>query len=364
MRQASPIYYPALMGFRFVIASLVFMGHNPSMLVDGIPEQLRLSLLEIHGSAIFFCLSGFLITCSYLSRPFTSARDYFVFWFTRLARIYPLYLAMLLVLHCQWLFFIPELLLHLTLLKGYFASFSLNGIAQAWSLTAELTFYLLAPGIYWYIRRQSLHGAYAWTLAAGLALTLMGYLLARAGWNAYGFMADLKFSVMLTFFGRATDFFAGIWLAFHLQHRSRRPGRWRRLPVSYTFAGIAAFGVVLWGVSLFRQGEEPGFTSWYGLLLYNLLVPLASVWTIYGLIHEKTWLQRLLSTRLLMRLGYASYAFFLLHLGWVRNWFILHLTENILFHYLLMWSLAVGVYLTFEKPVYQWLKSRISGLRT
>jgi len=251
---------------------MIFALHHPGILPNGSPTIFYKIVRELHGSTIFFVLSGFLITNYIQIRSLETATDYAKFILTRLVRLYPLYWGILFVLHLQWLFFIPELLLHITLLKGYFAKVSLAGIVQTWSLTVEITFYLLTPFIFRLIKTRSLLSIYLIILFAGIILTLLGLLLNLYGFNPYGFMANFKFFLITTFFGRATDFFAGIFL-FDKIKNNQPISNIKGLRLSYTYLGIALFLVVIFVISLCGEKGDVGLKSWPGLLINNFILP-------------------------------------------------------------------------------------------
>ena len=340
---------------------MIFALHNPDILPASSPTMLYNMVRELHGSTIFFVLSGFLITNYIQTRALATATDYVKFILTRLFRLYPLYWCILLVLHLQWLFFIPELLLHITLLKGYFAKVSLAGIVQAWSLTVEITFYLLTPFIFRLIKTRSLFAIYLIILFAGVILTLAGLLLNHYGFNPYGFMADFNFFLITTFFGRATDFFAGIFLFYKIKN-NQPISNIKGLRLSYTYLGIALFLVIIFVISLCGEKGDVGLKSWPGLLINNFILPWPVILFIYGLINEQTLISKLLSSKPVSLLGNASYAFFLIHLGWVKNYVYINITPSLVANFFLLWFISILLYLFFEKPLYKLAKRKIMAL--
>jgi peptidoglycan/LPS O-acetylase OafA/YrhL len=361
MRQAVSTYYPALTGFRVVAACLVFFAHHVYFLPAGAPSWVQQLVAGSYmGVSLFFVLSGYLIARQYFNQPFDSVAGYFRYLGLRLARIFPMYWLILFFLYLRWLFAVPELLLHASLLKGYFAPFQLKGIAQAWSLTAELTFYVLAPFFFYLIKVRSL--AWAWVTAIGLGLMLAALGQALGHWdsNAYGFLPDLKNMAWYTFFGRATEFFAGIYLFRFLARPPLVAGKDPGL-IPVTYAGLLLFAIIYGTISLLGSPSVPGVASWPGLLLHNLLLPV-SIWLmLYGLIVEQTWLGYLLSRPWMVALGNASYVFYLIHLGWIRNWLVIHLDASVPLLFAMMWVLALVLHYLLERPVYQWLKNKING---
>lgn len=364
MGQASPVYYPALTGFRVVAASLVFIAHHSYVVPAGAPALVRQLVAGSYvGVSLFFVLSGFLIARQYFHHPFNSVAGYLRYLGVRLARIFPVYWLILFGLYLRWLFALPELVLHMTLLKGYFARYQLAGIIQAWTLTAELTFYALAPFLFHLIRARSLAWAWGATVLAGILLAGLGMGLDQWPGNPAGFLPDLKNMAWFTFFGRATEFFAGICLFRFLAHRPAADKKSSGL-LPLTYAGGLLFLVIFVGLNLLASPTEPAVACWPGLLLHHLLLPV-SIWLLlYGLIVEETWLGRMLAQPLLVAMGNASYVFYLIHLGWIRNWAVNYLTTSVPLLFGLMWALALVLHYSLERPLYRWLKGRISGLGT
>ena len=142
--------FSALTGLRAIAAMLIFCFHFRKFWLAHLPKIFTLILKECHiGVSIFFVLSGFLIAYTYQDRPLESGRDYLKYLAIRLARIFPVYLLILTLKYLDQGFPSPkETFLNYTLLKGFSDKYNLSGIPQSWSLTVELTFYLLAPLIF------------------------------------------------------------------------------------------------------------------------------------------------------------------------------------------------------------------------
>jgi len=100
------------------------------------------------GVDLFFVLSGFSLSLSWLRSKESSTKKFFL---RRAARILPGYFVALLV---TLLFhrsivaqeaFVPALLVHLVVQQGYFPIGGIVFIGASWSLTTEISYYLLFP---------------------------------------------------------------------------------------------------------------------------------------------------------------------------------------------------------------------------
>jgi peptidoglycan/LPS O-acetylase OafA/YrhL len=210
------------------------------------------------GVTIFFVLSGLLISLRYGDSVQLTPGWLHRYFQNRFARIYPIYfllttVALLLInfvpstAHATYnaldrLIAIP---LNVTLLRGYFQSFFFYfGVAPAWSLTVEETFYLLAPFMLLSLRRS-------W-------LPLLGYLalFTAAGVGAVhlfqgkplGFFGDLHYMQTYTFFGRCFEFLVGMGLGWVF----------KRIPTSkrYAFTLVSGLEFVLGDLAIrFRDGR-------------------------------------------------------------------------------------------------------------
>nr|WP_262890933.1 acyltransferase [Hymenobacter luteus] len=357
---ASRIYLPAFTGVRALAAYLVFLHHfNP---FRHNPEWPRLHawVLEFHiGVPVFFVLSGFLITLRYGQQPVPWRR----YMGRRLARIYPLYfLLCLATYYAFWRanHFLPHhFFFSLTLTQAFFSDAKYAGIAQAWTLTVEESFYLLAPIAFWLLRRRVPLWVQPFALlGVGLLLVLM---LSPVGAHTYGFLGSFRLMLLFSIFGRGFEFYAGMQLA-----RWYQQGRLRRYqqPAFLTLLGsgliIAALSGMVWTKGGYTYGQEHAF----GVALNNVVLPGGIIMLFAGLLTEPTWLRYLLSTRIFQILGKSSYAFYLIHLGSVRDWLALHLTPHNGLLFIVLNLLAIGLHYVIEEPLNRWLRPAVATVRS
>lgn len=122
------------------------------------------------GVDLFFVLSGFSLSLSWLRSGGVSTRAFFL---RRTARILPGYyvaLAVTLVFHRSIVGqtqFVPALLMHLVVQQGYFPLGGIVFIGATWSLTTEVSYYLLFP---WLQRAVASPKRHFVALACGLVV--------------------------------------------------------------------------------------------------------------------------------------------------------------------------------------------------
>ncbi|MCB2377965.1 hypothetical protein LGH70_10260 [Hymenobacter sp. BT635] len=95
-----------------------------------------------------------------------------------------------------------------------------------------------------------------------------------------------------------------------------------------------------------------------GIVINNFVLPGGVVFLLYGLMHEQTWLRRLLETRLFMLLGKSSYAFYLTHMGIFSVFLHTYVTQNIALNFLLLNGLSILLYRFVEDPLHKLISAR------
>jgi peptidoglycan/LPS O-acetylase OafA/YrhL len=317
--------FPVLDTLRAVGALAVFTTHatfqGGEYLRHGVVGTM-FARLDI-GVAIFFVLSGFLLSRPYIASaaaqlPMPGARRYYTkrFW-----RIAPLYVVTVVVA----LLAVPEnagaslrrWIATLTLTNTFVEKKLPQGLTQMWSLSAEVAFYLVLPMLMWLaIRRGRFAPWKVWALVAAMSISTVVWVL---------FISDpLEASTQgtpgLWLPAFATWFAAGIALALlHVQFQlgqlprgtrwvvelSRQPGVcWALIAGLFLMAATPLAGPVM-----FQVGTHGQILTKH--LLYAAVGTLMVATGIFGATGAYA---RVMSSRLLRHLGHISYGIFCIHL--------------------------------------------------
>jgi len=290
---------------------MVFFHHWPieSFQPFGLGIQRDLHI----GVTLFFVLSGFLITYRYQDGYELKKAWLFQYFRNRFARIYPLYFILcFLALAPRRDVGLQDWFLNLTLLKGFSDQYKFIGIPPSWSLSVEECFYIAAPLIF--LVRDRFRAL--WVPLAGFAVVAL-LTTALGSWlNFQSFLAPWKFVALYTIFGRFFEFFVGIWLAEVVTGKRRAPA-WSMVKFKTLtgFGGIALTPFVLATLvgGPYYYGQQHPIGIVWSLFVLPIFVALA----IHGLMSERTAASSFLSTRFMQFMGKSSYAFYLLHYGWL-----------------------------------------------
>lgn len=308
---------------------------------------------EFHiGVTLFFVLSGFIITYKYFVNRSVPLSLYL--W-NRFTKIYPVFFALTVLTFLVRGIYLNDwgenkvltLLLNFLLLKGYFSDFLFSGIAQAWTLTVEETFYLAAPvlALGWKKWRWPLFSLPAAIIGAGLCLQYLTQDL-----FPFGFLGDTRFLFNFTFFGRCFEFFVGMALAFHIH----RQIKWKHL----TYFGFVCILLSLVALALIGKDGKTGDYFPLGILVNNVALPLFGIAPLFwGLVREETRLKQLLSSKVLQVLGGSSYVFYLIHIG-IFQLALSSLGLSIYANLVILYLAAISGYYLFEQPVKVFLRSK------
>jgi peptidoglycan/LPS O-acetylase OafA/YrhL len=359
----------ALTGLRFVAALAVVLFHvlpelTPS--ADGPLE--RLGRFGYLGVSLFFVLSGFILTYTYLDHRTGGLRvTRRAFWWARVARIYPVYFLGLVLAFPFFVVYriddpsastinqnIATGVLSPLVLQAWWPTTACRWNCPAWSLSVEALFYALFPLlVVWMARRDARAVAAALTLwAAGLALAIAYLYLTPDGLRHpmaadHGFWLEmLKFNPLVHLGEFATGVAAG--LLFLRANRSTR--------LVTTIGWLATAGVtgVAW---LLLETDGPPFV----LLHTGLFAPLWAL-VIVALALGGGVVGRVLASRIMTRLGEASYALFLVHTS-VLGWFViavLRLYPDVVFleanGQRALLAVYLGVAIGISLAVFRWLE--------
>lgn len=347
--------FDALTGIRAVAATLVFVYHNRKYWRAQLhPEVLRL-VNEFHiGVSLFFVLSGFLIAYTYSTKPTESTKSYAKYLALRCARIFPLYWLIIIALSLDPKFAqLKQPALTASLLHGFSNKLNLNGLAQAWSLNVEMTFYFLAPFLCLLQRKSFLQLLLALICLLVIALGV-GQLLVLYNGNPMQFLTPLKFVLGSTFPGRFTEFLAGMILASAIQQNQSWTHKTNKTLIGSIGILVTAYTIGLFQPDIFHHGTDH-IVGWG---LHTFILPIFITLLLSGLINEQTRLQTILKSKLFILLGNASFAFYLIHISYVNirlKWFYLGPDRN----FILLWLISIFIYLLIEKQLYNLVKNKI-----
>lgn len=359
---------PSITGLRIAAALAVYASHvgAPAGAPDFVSTFFRSGYC---GVTVFFVLSGFVLAFNYfeeMRKP--SPAGLYEFFLARFARIYPLYLLVLLYVVVRQQALTGEAdgwWEHVIALQAWDGSvedaYAFNG--PGWSIGVEFFLYacfpLLIPLVAWLRSTRELLVAAGAVTAAMIGLVLWFVLSGNDGLPAID-PASAHRWLYRTPLTRLGDFLLGILAArLFVQIGGLRSignlGRW--------LAPAAALAIV-------------ALMSWPALVAtawsYDVAYAIPAALLIFGLaVAPGGWLARGLSLPAVVLLGEASYAFYLVHLPaigllgagqWVNGVSgSIALLEA--FNLGVIVLLAVGLHLTVERPSRRWLRRRLSVRR-
>jgi peptidoglycan/LPS O-acetylase OafA/YrhL len=366
-RAAVKNHLVALTGLRIVPALAVYLYHVHAP--AGSPDWLARAFgLGYGGVTVFFVLSGFVLSINYwdaLSRPSLRAlRGYAA---ARVARIYPLYILVILYIylhtHVPTGRPMPGLPWHLVGLQAWLPStLEVWAYGPPWSVSVELFLYACLPLVVFALRplrrTRSLLIAMFATAFGLLAMTWWFQHTGRAAlpWTDTGSDHFWLYRNPLT---RIFDLMLGI-LGARLYVAVRNNGRAGQLGAALAAVAAVAFALLLtqtwvWGTA-YRWDAAwalPGIVLIVGLALAPRCV-----------------LSRVLAIPIIVLLGEASYAFYLIHIS-VRatfgagSWTVAFTPSRVLLEMMalgLTLVLSIGLHLMIERParvkVRGWLGGR------
>ncbi|MCS7481292.1 acyltransferase family protein [Umezawaea endophytica] len=300
--RGSDLRLPSLTGLRFLAALAVFGFHlNALGLFGGGPAESVVGLLFGPGAigvSFFFVLSGFVLTWS--ARPDDTAAST---WRRRAARVFPNHVVtwslavvglLLLGVHdVSPLAVVLGLLLVQAWIPVPDVYFAVN--TPAWSLSCEVAFYaafpLLLKGI------DAVRSRWLWPLACALVLGVLLVPVAAMPLSD-GAAYWLVYICPLT---RVLEFALGMVMAKIVQR-----GRWIGVKA------LPAFGLFL--LAYFGSAHLPGTFGYVAATIVPLalLIPAAAVADVDGV--RSVW-----SSRVAVRLGELSFAFYLVHHAVIRT---------------------------------------------
>jgi peptidoglycan/LPS O-acetylase OafA/YrhL len=379
---------PSLTGLRFFAALFVALGHaTPALIRLGPEPVLLLALLAPLtpvGMSLFFVLSGFVIHYNYsglLTAP--AAENLAKFLMARFARLYPLYLLIVLVeIGFSWKAAdLPVLPFYLTMSQSWFFGLfdgtspihHLRLSAVSWSISTEWFFYCSYPFIMLALggdHRSVKHmGRLALLAGFCMALSALGHVYYSAvddvGGKLWGSAvtgpaaANNSFAVWLlnySPFGRMHEFLVGVVTGqLYLQMADKPP--------TQKETSVALIVLMLGFVTLagtFYLLQQP-IASPIMTPICKFSIPVSIAVILFCCARYRSKLAAFLSWRSVVTGGEASYSIYLFHLVILQAVAIpVVLSNNMEMRLYVMTRLAlsislillvsIGTYLAFESP--------------
>lgn len=371
-----------LTGVRFVAAAWVMLYHfQPALAASGLLIPVLHELLRFGsvGVDLFFALSGFILTHTYLSRLGAKATwsGSLNFWWLRLARVYPVYFVMLNVAGLaalaemvvkgegrrDWMT-VPSYLKQVLMIQEWGPDPSRGWNFPAWSLSMEWLAYLFFPLLVlllWRLRDRL--NAPALAALAFLSLTPLLYIgLVRDDdpFLTQGWASTIRI---------ATEFTAG-----SLTYLAVR--KWQHHSSARRVAGTLAWTIPIAILVIAVVMGNIGALQWEGLpdeapRGYVVIIPLLVLW-LGSLALSDGRPSRFLSTHTLVLGGFISYSLYLVHIVWFGLWRAGMDTVGIsdgpvyLLATLVLIASTVGwgylLWHLIEEPAREWMRSKV-GVR-
>ena len=313
----------ALTGLRFFAAVHVVAFHYLAA-SSGIPALLyHITRYGYVGVSLFFVLSGFVLAYSYPDLPTTASKKQF--WLARFARIYPLYAVALVLSSVIFLSYLPSIsalsltkagvkvALEASLLHAWTPWTTCGINCPGWSLSAEAFFYLVFPFVinklYKLDARQAALGMGAlWLISM---VTPVAYLLIKPGFAGSARLSGLLLNLVIyTPLFHLPQFLIGVLAGSLFTKKQARQGL--PIPARTSLVLITMIVVAL----LFAYAV---LNLDYTLVNNGLFAPIFAA-LLYLLADGRTLASRFLSAPLLVLLGEASYAIYILQYP-LMNWF-------------------------------------------
>lgn len=338
---------------RFVAALFVVIFHYGG----GVPPfdaPWSLPLAESGSQAVsfFFCLSGFIMATVY-GGSHVSAREY---WMARIARIYPVYLLCAVITYLFNHGSFKAIILQLSLLQSWVPHYPLTINAPGWSLSVEAFFYAIFPLL---IVRFYRLGIARVTVAVGLFWILTQFIVSYCHSHFYGGYPSISHDLLFYFpLMHLSEFLVGMLASMAFSRVSQRVSETHRFGI-----GIIVF---LSGIGLTSLVSEVASLFQFAIVVEDgYIVPIFAgiIWLVASLPTAWSWP---LESRLLVTLGEASYALYLLQYP-ARLFFdrfifprftAMGQTSHFYFFVAMLVVISVLVYRYFERPLRSLVRRR------
>lgn len=359
----NPKFIPALTGIRCLSVYFIYFFHLSDSFSG---KTIQLIFNQFYAFVSFlFVLSGFVIAYKY---PFIKnfiKNDLKTYLWKRFSRIIPIFFILttftFLIQQLRIPAFSSEILkvwlLNISLLKGFSSKYILTGIGPSWSLSVEELFYVLAPLLLASFKKNK----------SILIIVLISYVIGFTittffiKFPFYGFFDSYIFTFHSTFFGRIFEFYCGIFLAktitFELKENKKDS---ESFIATYLGLMLLILTLLIQSYIAMTLNISHASQSWEGVFVNNIILPISITIFFYGVITQKTIIQKILAFKLLVELGHSTYSFYLLHTSFILSIVIKVFGFNIFLNFITLIIISYIFYRTIEQPIAIFLRKKIS----
>lgn len=304
-----PQSIPSLTGLRFIAALMVFLSHFPFPINSTSIHTLCLS--GYSGVTFFFVLSGFVIYYNHLN-DFTvfKLRNSWNYFIARVARIYPLYLFIILLFWLKGggiINLTPYLLGIQAWSKDLAIAWGID--APAWSISVELFLYTLFPFLAYLVTKTKILSSPIKIISALITVSSIMFFLAlyfqfsgkaALDWSNPSSAHRWLYIMPLT---RSLDFMLGMIAASIYLRYSGKLKLYNHLWSLLSYLSLLAVLLIMSCSQVFYSAF-----SWdvvYAIPFFVLILSLS--------LNNQSWLSKILAYSPMIALGEASYGFYLIH---------------------------------------------------
>ena len=356
-------FIPAFTGLRAIAAYGIFFYHVNFFSKEKQPDLFVFVDQFYSFIPFFFVVSGFVIFYNYYKETRYSKKELFNYFVSRVARIFPILViintAVFLLAYRDNLYGVSETLklyfLNITLLKGFSSDYFLTGVGPSWTNTIEEVFYLLAPALFILISRKNILFKFM------LLFYFIGFLLSFffINYPYEGIFSSYIFTTYFTFFGRVFEFATGIYLA--MLYMGKYSNKYLERFGAFTLASGLILLLIAFTLQYYiaiHNKVAHAVDTWRGIIVNNIIFPVAIFLILYHLLYYKSIFKKILSSSVMVKLGNATYSFYLLHTTFVLSYIYKFISTNIFVTFISMVIISYIFYKLVEQPLANLIKRK------
>lgn len=354
-------FIPAITGLRTICAYGIFFYHTGIVSKKQYPALYIIINQFYSFIPFFFVISAFVIFHTYYKPSCYTKKEFYNYFVSRFARIFPILIILnILVFALSYrdhLFTLGQtiklFLLNVTLLKGFSSEYVLTGIGPSWTNSVEEVFYLLAPLLFIYTAKRF------FLIKSTLTFYFVGFLFSCFFllMPYEGFFSGFGFTAYFTFFGRSFEFICGIYLALLYKgiYINNYLYKIREASIYIGLTLLILCFILLYLIAKLNNIEHAN-EVWPGIIVNNFIFPVAVFFILYSLLNCRTKFYSFLSLPLMVKLGNATYSFYLLHTTFVLSYIYKYISTNHFISFTAMVIISFVFYTFIEQPIAKYLK--------